>query len=675
MNSVCNFAFYILDFEIFMCGIAAIFAYHYVAPEVNREELRLIRDAMASRGPDGVGEWFSENGKVGLGHRRLSIIDLSPRGAQPMQTEDGKIVVSFNGEIYNYRELRSDLENKGRIFRSNSDTEVLLHLYQLKGQAMVHDLRGMFAFTLWDGRKNSLFLARDPYGIKPLYYADDGWTVRVASQVKALLKSDKVSKLAEPAGTVGFFLMGSVPEPYTLYQEIRQVPAGSYVWVDELGPSSPKRYFSIAEILTSSRGGRRDPSLVIASPTKSDEAISGSGQAPQSGSEIASASLETPPRNDVSVHSALLDSVRHHFVSDVPVGIFLSGGIDSGSLVSLARETGIQDLQTMTLAFEEFYGGSLDEMLWAETAARKFGTRHTSHTLTENEFKKELPHFFESMDQPTIDGVNTYFISKAAHESGLKVALSGLGGDELFGGYSTFQDIPRLVGALAFPSRIPFLGDGFRHLFSIPSLRPKSLHPKYAGLLKYGASYSSAYFLRRGLFMPWELDSVMGKEMVHEGLNRLQLLPSIKRTLQPEPKDPFAKVATLESSLYMRNQLLRDTDWAGMAHSLEVRTPFVDSTLLKKLVPFLVSENHPHNAGKKILTGSLSNPLPGEITRRAKTGFSVPVEKWLEKGGELDMWQRIPSLQSQGTPWARRWAYVVMSTFNNAVVKEEASVT
>ena len=618
-----------------MCGIATIFAYHYVAPEVNREELRLVRDAMASRGPDGVGEWFSENGKVGLGHRRLSIIDLSPKGAQPMQSEDGKIIVSFNGEIYNYRELRSDLEKKGRIFRSNSDTEVLIHLYQLKGEAMVHDLRGMFAFALWDGRKNSLLLARDPYGIKPLYYADDGWTVRAASQVKALLKSDKVSKLAEPAGIVGFFLMGSVPEPYTLYQEIRQVPAGSYVWVDELGPQEAKRYFSISEVFTN---------------------LETNGQLKDS-------------KN--TAREALLDSVRHHFISDVPVGIFLSGGIVSGSLVSLAREIGIQDLQTMTLAFEEFYGGSLDEMLWAETVARKFGTRHIAHTLTENEFKKELPHFFESMDQPTIDGVNTYFVSKAAHESGLKVALSGLGGDELFGGYPSFQDIPRMLGSFAFPSRIPFLGDAFR---SVSHAFLSSAHPKYAGLLKYGGTYEGAYFLRRGLFMPWELNSVLDKEITHEGLSRLQLLPLIKAALQPEPKTDFAKVSALESSLYMRNQLLRDTDWAGMAHSLEVRTPFVDSQLLKELAPVLVSENRFHHTEKKILTDSLIHPLPEEVIRRAKTGFSVPMEKWLEEDNELDAWRRVPSLQREGTPWARRWAYTVMSNFNDSFVKTEAIV-
>ena len=187
-----------------MCGIASIFAYHYAAPPVDREELRAIRDRMINRGPDGKGEWFSENNRVAMGHRRLSIIDLSDDAAQPMLTEDKRLVITYNGEIYNYKELRSSLEKKGYRFRTHSDTEVLLHLYTEKGEAMVHDLRGMFAFALWDENKQELFLARDPYGIKSLYYADDGWTVRVASQVKAILAGDKVDTTPEPAGIVGF---------------------------------------------------------------------------------------------------------------------------------------------------------------------------------------------------------------------------------------------------------------------------------------------------------------------------------------------------------------------------------------------------------------------------------------------------------------------------------------
>ena len=239
-----------------MCGIAGIYAYHYAANPVDRTELRRIRDHMAARGPDGVGEWYAQNERVGLGHRRLAIIDLSEQGAQPMTSADGKLVVTFNGEIYNYRQLRAELEARGHRFRSQSDTEVLLHLYAEKGEAMVRDLRGMFAFGLWDAEKDALLLARDPYGIKPLYYADDGWTLRFASQVKALLAGGKVSRNQEPAGWVGFCLFGSVPEPFTTYQEIRALPAGSTLWVDRIGTREIKQYFSIAETYCRAEGAR-----------------------------------------------------------------------------------------------------------------------------------------------------------------------------------------------------------------------------------------------------------------------------------------------------------------------------------------------------------------------------------------------------------------------------------
>jgi len=228
-----------------MCGIASIFAYHYAAPPVDRKELRTIRDHMINRGPDGKGEWYSENNRIGLGHRRLSIIDLSDEAAQPMINEasqNKQHVITYNGEIYNYKALRKELKLKGIQFRTHSDTEVLLHLYAEKGEAMVHDLRGMFAFAIWDEIKHSLFLARDPYGIKPLYYADDGWTVRIASQVKAILAGGKVSTEPEPAGIAGFYLLGSVPEPWTTYHAIRALPAGHIMWVNSTGPTEGKQH-------------------------------------------------------------------------------------------------------------------------------------------------------------------------------------------------------------------------------------------------------------------------------------------------------------------------------------------------------------------------------------------------------------------------------------------------
>jgi asparagine synthase (glutamine-hydrolysing) len=603
-----------------MCGVVAFFAYHPVAPEVDRRELRYVRDYMARRGPDGIGEWFSPDGRVGLGSRRLSIIDLSEAGGQPMTNEDGSIQLVFNGEIYNYKSLRNKLIDKGHSFRSHSDSEVLVHLYEERGEQMVHELRGMFAFALWDATKKTMLLARDPYGIKPLYYADDGWSVRVASQVKALVAGGGVSQLPEPAGIVGFYLSGSVPEPFTSYQEIRAVPAGSIVRVDRNGSSAPRNYFSIAKVFRDARETAK--------------------------------SLSAGELNRVA-HDAVLDSVSHHLVSDVPVSAFLSAGVDSGTVVGLAFEAGAQNLQTVTLSFGEYEGTHDDEAPLARQVADAYGTNHRTRLLGETEFQAELPRILSVMDQPSIDGINTYFISKAAAEVGVKVALSGLGGDELFCGYPSFRDLPRWTRSLSVVGRIPGAGRLVRGVISSLMARPAS--PKLAGMVEFGATYPGAYLLKRGLFMPWELSELLGEEMSREGLRRLQPLRMIGAAMKPDPGSPYSRVASLEASLYMRNQLLRDTDWASMAHSIEVRVPLVDAFLLKALAPALLS--HRGRIGKSMLARIPSKPLPQAVTGREKTGFTVPINHWIERNGSLDVWRRIPALARPGTHWSRRWAY------------------
>lgn len=604
-----------------MCGIAGTFAYHYAAPPADRAELRTMRDQMTMRGPDGHGEWFSDDGRVALGHRRLAIIDLTEGGAQPMQSADGQLIVSFNGEIYNYRQLKKELEAKGCVFRTTSDTEVLLHLYAEKGVAMLADLRGMFAFALWDARKHSMLLARDPYGIKPLYFADDGWTLRLASQVKALLTSPKVSRTPEPAGLVGFYLLGSVPEPYTLYQEIRSVPSGSFQWVNATGPQLPVQYFSLAQVWA--EASRTEP----VSPNALQE----------------------------MVRAAVLDSVRHHLVADVPVGAFLSAGIDSGALVGLMRDAGQQDIQTVTLGFEEYRATSHDEAPLAQKVAHQYGVQHSTHMVTKAAFQQELPRILAAMDQPSIDGINTWFVSKAARQAGLKVAISGLGGDELFGGYPSFRDIPRWTRRMWLPNLMPGLGAAVEKVqAAFPMLRA---HPKAAGMLRYGGTYQGAYLLRRGLFLPRELPELVGADVAREGLRRLQPLKHIAAALNPLPKTPHAKVATLEAALYMRNQLLRDSDWASMAHSLELRTPLVDATLLRQLAGPLATA--PTGNFKQLLAKSPSKPLPNEVANRAKSGFTTPIGSWQQRGDGIQAWRKSPALLAEHCPWARRWAHTV----------------
>jgi asparagine synthase (glutamine-hydrolysing) len=609
-----------------MCGIAGVHAYRPTARSVDHDELIRMRDHMATRGPDGSGEWYSADGRVGFGHRRLSIIDLSSRGAQPMQTADGRLVITFNGEIYNYRALRSKLEAKGYVFQSNSDTEVLLHLYAELGPDMLSELRGMFAFGLWDSQQQQLLLARDPYGIKPLYYADDGSTLRFASQVKALMAGYGVSKDPDPAGWVGFYLFGSVPEPFTTYREVRALPAGSFVRTDQRGLCTPIQYYSIARTYSEAQG--------LATVTAKERA------------------------KDL-VREALLDSVRHHLVADVPVGAFLSAGVDSGALVGLMREAGQQEIQTVTLAFDEFRGTPNDETPEAAAVAEFYATRHTTRVVGENEFRSDLPAIIGAMDQPTIDGINVWFVSKAAHELGLKVAISGLGGDELFGGYSSFRDLPTWVRWMAAPSAIPFLGQVLRRALQKMRAEKWGLNPKAAGLVEFGGSYPGAYLLRRGLFMPWELPEVLDPEVAREGLERLDPVKHIADALTPDPLRPFVRVATLESSLYMRNQLLRDADWASMAHSLEVRVPLVDAVLLESLVDIGLGLGQRNI--KSLLAEAPSRPVPHDTIQRRKTGFGVPIAKWIDRQQQsaVSNWKRVPLLRSPRCHWSRRWAYSV----------------
>ena len=605
-----------------MCGIAAIFSYRDGQP-VSESELLAIRDRMTSRGPDGAGIWISGDRSVGLAHRRLSILDLSPSGAQPMFDVTGSFGISFNGEIYNYRELRAELEKRGFHFRSTTDTEVLLHLYADRGVRMLDCLRGMFAFALWDERKKALLLARDPYGIKPLYYSDNGKVFRAASQVKALLAGGNVDTTANPAGHVGFFLWGHVPDPHTLYRGIRALPAGSFIWVPSGKSPSESVFCSIPQIfsdpLPMGEGAEREPA-------RSASAIARSLRNWPKPLEKPRASCKE------TVRQALHDTVRRHLIADVPVGVFLSSGVDSAVIAALAAEEG-GSLQTVTLAFDEYKGTPNDEAPLAEDVARLYGSDHRTVRVTRRDFENRFDHLLWSMDQPTTDGINSYWVSYAAQQCGLKVALSGLGGDELFGGYPSFRQVPKLVQAIGLFGGLKSLGLGFR-MVSAPLLK-RWTSPKYAGLLEYGGTYSGAYLLRRGLFMPWELPEVLGADLARQGWNELHALSSIEADIA-QILSPRSRLACLESCWYMRNQLLRDSDWAGMAHSIEIRVPLVDIELLRSTGKWIANGQPPN---KRMMLQAPLWPLPDAVFSRPKTGFTVPIRQWLvnsppRRGGE-----------------------------------------
>ncbi|WP_425066198.1 asparagine synthase (glutamine-hydrolyzing) [Reyranella sp.] len=597
-----------------MCGIAGIHAYLDVAPPVDRRELLRMNERMVARGPDGSGLWLSEEGRTGFSHRRLAIIDLSEGGAQPMRTADGSLTITFNGEIYNYRELRAELLARGRAFRSESDTEVLLQLYAEYGAAMVSRLRGMFAFGLWDADKRTLLLARDPLGIKPLYWADDGWTFRFASQAKALLAGGAVSRDPDPAGIVGFHLFGNVPEPFTVWRSIQSLPAGTMLTVDATGPGIPQRYYDVATALA----GRARSGAAAGDPR-------------------------------ASIGDTVRDSVRHHLVADVPVAVFLSAGIDSGALLGTMSGLGVRDITAVTLGFEEFEGLALDEAPLAADVAARYGARHIVRTVDRAEFERDLPALLDAMDLPTVDGINTWFVAKAAREAGIKVALSGLGADECFGGYPSFTDVPRSVHWLSPVSWVPGLGALVRRGLSGAMAMGLRLHPKAAGVLQYGGNWAGAYLLRRSVYMPWELDQVLDPALVEEGIRRLAPLSRIASAIEAgHALGDFDRVAALETSLYMRNQLLRDADWAGMAHGVEIRVPFVDAFFLAALPPgpVLAALN-----AKDAIAEVPEPPLPDSVRHRRKTGFSTPVGRWLREASGTSQAPGI-DLSAASRAWA-----------------------
>jgi asparagine synthase (glutamine-hydrolysing) len=578
-----------------MCGIAGAFGYRAGAPPLVAGELEAMGRRMILRGPDGEGTWISPDKRLGFVHRRLAIIDLSQDGLQPMSSLDGRFQIVFNGEIYNYESLRTSLIAQGARFKSRSDTEVLLELFARDGRQMCQSLRGMYTFAIFDTERRELFIARDPLGIKPLYLHDDGTTVRFASQVKALLAGGAIRDDPEPAGLVGYWIWGHVPEPWTPYKNVFSIQPGTWIHYSGNGRVERGEFQSLESLFSQAEG--RD------------------GQG--------------------SLRDALLDSVRHHLIADVPVGVFLSSGIDSTTLAALAAECGYP-LKTVTLGFEEYRGTPADETPLAELVARKYGAEHRTVWIKRTDFERSLDQFVHDMDMPTMDGLNTWLVSRATASLGLKVAISGVGGDELFAGYPSFRHVPLMHRVARAFSFAPGLGTIVRRV-TAPLFRAMT-SGKYAGVLEYGGSWEGAYLLRRAARMPWELDTADGLDsrLVSEGLEKLFASRQEDKDLE-RIGDSRTVVSYLETSRYMRSQLLRDADWAGMAHSLEIRVPFVDVATIRYLT---TQRAKGISYSKRDLAAAARPPLPGEIVARPKTGFTVPVRDWMLAAGQSDAGQR-----------------------------------
>jgi asparagine synthase (glutamine-hydrolysing) len=572
-----------------MCGIAGIIGNHL--PDIE-SCLARMSSALVHRGPDdaGVALWPARAGLpcAAFAHRRLSIIDLSAAGQQPMSTQDGRFSIIFNGEIYNYRALRQELQFEGVRFRSQTDTEALLHLYARRGPKCLQWLRGMFAFAVRNNETGEVFIARDHLGIKPLYYYQRDNLFLFASELRALLESQAIPRRLSQLGLISYLQSGSVASPQTIIEGIRLLPPGHYI-ILRPNPDCKLEGTEVSYI----------------------EEWPMSANAPQG--------LDRQAAVEV-LREALKESVRLHLVSDVPLGPFLSGGIDSSAIVALMRQVTGDTPKTFSVVFTE---EKFSEAVHARLVARKFNTEHHEIHLSEQQLFDMLPAAIGAIDQPTMDGINTFVVSKAVKEEGITVALSGLGGDELFAGYPTFRRALRLRSVARFSNSLRQGVSSLGERFWNRSVQQKKLWQ----LLASDGSPSVACAVSRQLFTDDEVESMLGESA--------SLLPafSINPMTSEEALsdyDPVNAVSLCELRGYMANTLLRDTDCMSMAHSLEVRVPFVDAEVVRFVLGLPGGWKLNGGRQKPLLQDALEDLIPPEVMNRPKMGFTLPFEEWMQ---------------------------------------------
>ena len=625
-----------------MCGIAGILTTDHAmaAPDAVERMVHHLRH----RGPDGCGIEMSTTGAtcVALGHTRLAIIDLSDAGRQPMRSSDGTHVVTFNGEIYNFREIRAQVD--GPDWQSQSDTEVLVEAYARWGSSCLERLRGMFAFGIWDGNRSELFLARDRLGIKPLYYyAADGLFV-FASEVRALLASGLVPRRLDPVGLAEYLAYQSVPAPRTMIEGVNALPPGHALRVDRHCRATQQRYWDMLE-----------------------HAALGAAD-------------EGPLENRRRVGDILHEAVELHMVSDVPVGAFLSGGIDSSAVVGLMREAGYVP-HTFSVGFAE---RAYDETNHARRIAGHFRTEHTEILLRERDLLDQLPDAMSAMDQPTGDGINTYVVSRAVRGSGIKVALSGLGGDELFAGYPSFRRLSRAASFFRAWARSP------RPMRTLAAQTVSVLGgtsvaaAKAAAMMKSGGGLANLYPLTRQVLSSGQRRSLLTKQWSYALEEHVDPYVELLETAYRDGPDAgvLTSISYAEGRTYMHDVLLRDTDQMSMAHALEVRVPLLDHRLVEYVMGVPDAQKHPRGTPKRLLVESLNGLVPGEAVQRRKQGFTLPFAEWMR--GELqdfceerlgprglagrdifqpmavqDLWSRFLDRRAD-TTWSRAWVLVAL---------------
>jgi asparagine synthase (glutamine-hydrolysing) len=640
-----------------MCAIAGLVDARARDPDAAWRAVEAMRRALAHRGPDDWGLVALAGGRVCraaaaaaarpeaptphggpagplvvLAHQRLAVIDLTPSGHQPMATPDGRFWITYNGELYNYRALRAELERAGVGFRGTSDTEVLLELFAREGPDAFARCRGMFAAAIWDATTATLWLVRDRFGIKPLYYARSApHRLLFASEVKGLLASGLVSTDPDPRAPATFLARGFLPTEATFFRDIVALPPGCWArWRSDTWQIAP--YWSLARVLA----GR----------WRRVAAAEAAGQ----------------------VRAALDESVRAHLVSDVPVGVFLSGGLDSTAVLGAVRRVYSGPLRTLTVVAP---GTAHDEGALARQAAARYETEHVEVVLSGTELPGCLDEFFAALDQPTADGLNTYLVARAAREVGLKVVLSGLGGDELLGGYDSFVRVPRAVAWLAVARRVPGL---VPTLAGLAAALPLATAPKAAELLAAaasGAALETVWRASRRLLTDAELRGL--------GYEPVLLGPSTRGSAEGVV-DPFARVAACELAEFMTPQLLRDTDVFALRWAVEVRTPFVDHRVLEAV---RAAGRWPRGRApsyKLALFRAGEGFAPPDHLARPKRGFFLPFEGWLRRALEAPAASPLNAQLAAilGRPtfrpfverfvrgrlhWSRLWALYVLERF------------
>jgi asparagine synthase (glutamine-hydrolysing) len=637
-----------------MCGIFGIIGHNARVPA---EVLERATQSLAHRGPDDSGTVILRDPtwgavEVGLGNRRLAVLDLSPQGHQPMNDPATGNWIVYNGEVYNFREVRAKLEREGLHFSSLSDTEVILKAYAHWGEECLHEFRGMFAFAIWDARRHRLFVARDPMGIKPLYYYCSNQYFMFSSEVRTLLGTGLIPRCIDHAGLVSYLTFGSLYDPDTLVEGVAALPPGCYLtWEEDQvkeGHAKQAQYWDLVD------------------PNPRDCR----GHACDAGDERRG-ELET------QVAEVLDESVRMQLVSDVPVGVFLSGGIDSSSLVGILSRNGIRP-STFSIVFRE---ADYSESEYSRAIAQQFRTDHHEITVSQSDLFAAIAPAIHAMDLPTVDGVNTYFVSKQTRAAGVKVALSGLGGDEMFAGYSTFRTVPRMERFANVWGRIPgAVRSPLANTFA--ALAPSNdQNRKLTALSRNGEEIIHPYFLSRMLFTPEERSGLL-REAKPNSAALLRVEKSLTESLhRAQSLDPVNRVSYLETRCYMLNTLLRDSDFMSMAHGLEVRVPLIDHRLAQRLMAMPGSWKLNAGTPKPLLVHALRGELPDKIVHRPKRGFTLPFEYWLRdalrpaveaafaklEDGPLGETLSAPAVRRvwadflQGkTSWSRPWALYVL---------------